>query len=37
MLKTTNYSLNKPEGNDTVEITKLNENMDILDKALKEM
>ena len=32
--KTTNYGLNKPTGNDYVDINVLNENMDIIDKEL---
>lgn len=32
--KTTNYGLNKPTGNDYVDINVLNENMDIIDDEL---
>ena len=34
MLKTSNYKLNKPELSDTADITKLNENADIIDSEL---
>ena len=35
MLQTTNYSLNKPEATDVVDISKLNDNFDSLDTQLK--
>ena len=35
MLYTTNYKLNKPDGSDVVDVSKLNENMDILDTTIK--
>lgn len=37
MQNTTNYNLNKPDGNDFVRIESLNENADIVDGKLKEL
>ncbi|WP_373845089.1 hypothetical protein [Clostridium sp.] len=36
MQKTANYNLNKPDGTDVVDISKLNENADIVDSELKK-
>lgn len=36
MQQTTNYQLNKPEPSDYVDITKISENMDVIDAQLKE-
>lgn len=36
MKQTVNLGLNKPDGNDTVNIELLNENMDTLDTAIKQ-
>lgn len=37
MQKTTNYNLNKPDLTDYVDVTDLNENMDIIDEAIKNL
>ncbi len=37
MLQTTNYSLNKPEATDVVDISKLNDNFDTIDTQLKSV
>ena len=37
MQNTTNYNLNKPDGNDFAKIASLNENADIIDSKLKEL
>lgn len=37
MKQTTNYKLNKPDGTDSVDITKINANMDILDTEVKKV
>lgn len=37
MQNTTNYNLNKPEGNDYAKIQALNENADIIDAELKKI
>lgn len=37
MKQTTNYALNKPDGNDLVDISVLNMNMDILDTQIKAL
>ena len=37
MQNTTNYNLNKPDGNDFAKIASLNENADIIDAKLKEL
>ena len=36
MQQTTNYALNLPEDSDFADISKLNENMEIIDSALKQ-
>ena len=37
MQNTTNYNLNKPDGNDYAKIQALNENADIIDAALQTL
>lgn len=37
MQNTTNYNLNKPDGNDYAKIQALNENADIIDTLLKRL